>query len=117
MSDYFLFNRTLADEVEDLSKVSFVFPADALQPVAGATRTAAAFPRQSPEKPPAGSPAAAAAVMDPHAADRSVLAGTGLEDLFDPSPTGAKSSCFPFGFYGCSPNIHKYSCVNFSRDV
>ncbi|KAK9908229.1 hypothetical protein WJX75_004580 [Coccomyxa subellipsoidea] len=100
--------RTLTDEVEDMSKVSFAFPPDALQTSPEKSRAAAASPAgRSPEQAAARSPVEAAA--DPFAAsaaaaaaaDRSILAGTGLEDLFDPSPTdvgpsGAKPSD-PFG--------------------
>ncbi|EIE21363.1 hypothetical protein COCSUDRAFT_56582 [Coccomyxa subellipsoidea C-169] len=83
---------TLTDEVEDLSKVSFAFPPDALQTSPDKARAAAGSPAgRSPEQAAVrSSPAAAAGhpfAASAAAADRSVLAGTGLEDLFDPSPT------------------------------
>lgn len=84
------------DEVEDLTKVSFVLPPDALQrPPSAAQRSArptldrriAPF-QQSPDQalaPAPDDPFAASA-----AADRAALAGTGLEDLLVPSPAGNK---------------------------
>ncbi len=90
-------HRTLTDEVEDLSKVSFAFPPDALQTSPDKARAAAGSPAgRSPEQAAVkSSPAAAAGhpfAASAAAADRSVLAGTGLEDLFDPSPTGEPSA-------------------------
>ena len=105
-----IFDRTLTDEVEDMSKVSFAFPPDALQTSPEKSRAAAASPAgRSPEQAAARSPVEAAA--DPFAAsaaaaaaaDRSILAGTGLEDLFDPSPTGGRifHAMPTFCFLGC----------------
>ncbi|BDA44585.1 hypothetical protein COCOBI_06-0610 [Coccomyxa sp. Obi] len=98
--------RTLTDEVEDLSKVSFAFPPDELQPSPGRARAAAApagrpSPQQSAARTPGDLAAADPFAASTAAADRSVLAGTGLEDLFDPSPTDTGPSGMdpsdPFG--------------------
>ncbi len=82
--------------MEDLSKVSFAFPPDELQPTPGRGRATAAATAARVSPQPSAARTSADPAADPFAAsaaaaDRSVLAGTGLEDLFDPSPTG--TSC------------------------
>lgn len=95
--------RTLEGEVEDLSRISFVLPPDALQqPPSAAQRPRPTLDRRvpplqlSPDQapPPVGGPFAASA-----AADRAALAGTGLEDLLVPSPASDGCRIYPPAFF------------------
>ncbi|CAL5229785.1 g13174 [Coccomyxa viridis] len=97
--------RTLADEVDDLAKVSFKLPPDALKPAVDAQKTQAARAQEAPVQ--ADSSAAGPSEARAQDAGRAALAGTGLEGLFDPAPAGPSGSAAtptdPFGALGDFP--------------